>query len=173
MRAMNDRWFLTLLVALFGAMALGAFLSGDPVFALPVVLVALIAIAFFLFQRMLANRALARHGGDPIAVNEDETDPYPSTNAIMDDHTAVGDTPEAHDELSVHDLPPGSPLRRAIEERIAREGGTTTRGDVDPSEPGRSIQGRDPGASRQEGYAEGEEVSAREGKQAAGPRLED
>lgn len=49
------------------------------------------------------------------------------------DDTAVGDTPEAHDEINPHDLPPDHPGRRAAEEQA---GGTegTTRGHSDPPE---------------------------------------
>ena len=46
-----------------------------------------------------------------------------------DDETPLGDTPEAHDEISPHDLPKDHPGRRAAEER-AGEPGETTRGDV-------------------------------------------
>ncbi len=46
-----------------------------------------------------------------------------------DDQTALGDTPEAHDEISPHDLPLGHPGRRAAE-RQAAAGDGTTRGDV-------------------------------------------
>jgi hypothetical protein len=45
-----------------------------------------------------------------------------------DDETPAGDTPEAHDEISPHDLPPGHPGREEAE-REAGEGGTT-RGNV-------------------------------------------
>lgn len=45
-----------------------------------------------------------------------------------DEETPLGDTPEAHDEISPHDLPPGHP-GRAEAERQAGEGGTT-RGNV-------------------------------------------
>ena len=53
-----------------------------------------------------------------------------------DDETALGDTPEAHDEISPHDLPPGHPGRQAAEEQ-AGGGQGTTRGDEDPSQTGR------------------------------------
>ncbi len=45
-----------------------------------------------------------------------------------DDETPLGDTPEAHDEISPHDLPPDHP-GRAQAEREAGERGTT-RGDA-------------------------------------------
>ena len=44
-----------------------------------------------------------------------------------DDETALGDTPEAHDEISPRDLPPGHPGRQEAE-REAGSGGGTTRG---------------------------------------------
>lgn len=46
-----------------------------------------------------------------------------------DDQTPLGDTPEAHDEISPHDLPLGHPGRQAAEEQAGRSDGTT-RGDV-------------------------------------------
>ena len=46
-----------------------------------------------------------------------------------DDETAAGDTPEAHDEISPHDLPLDHPGRGEAE-RQAGGGGGTTRGDV-------------------------------------------
>jgi hypothetical protein len=45
-----------------------------------------------------------------------------------DDETALGDTPEAHDEISPHDLPKGHPGRPEAE-RLARDDPDhTTRG---------------------------------------------
>ena len=49
--------------------------------------------------------------------------------ATPDDETPLGDTPEAHDEISPHDLPKGHPGRKAAEEQAGGEEGTT-RGDV-------------------------------------------
>ncbi len=46
-----------------------------------------------------------------------------------DDETELGDTPEAHDEISPHDLPPDHP-GRAEAERLAGGGGGTTGGNV-------------------------------------------
>lgn len=42
-----------------------------------------------------------------------------------DDETPAGDTPEAHDEISPHDLPPDHPGRAEAERRAGGEGGTT------------------------------------------------
>lgn len=46
-----------------------------------------------------------------------------------DDSTPAGDTPEAHDEISPHDLPPDHP-GRAEAERLAGGEDGTTRGNV-------------------------------------------
>jgi hypothetical protein len=46
-----------------------------------------------------------------------------------DDETALGDTPEAHDELNPHDLPPDHPGRHEAERQAGGEHGTTE-GDV-------------------------------------------
>jgi hypothetical protein len=45
-----------------------------------------------------------------------------------DDETPLGDTSEAHDEISPHDLPPGHPGREEAEREAGGEG--TTRGNV-------------------------------------------
>ena len=42
-----------------------------------------------------------------------------------DDETPAGDTPEAHDEISPHDLPPDHPGRSEAERLAGDEGGTT------------------------------------------------
>lgn len=43
-----------------------------------------------------------------------------------DDATPAGDTPEAHDEISPHDLPKDHPGRAEAEELAGGEDGTTT-----------------------------------------------
>jgi hypothetical protein len=46
-----------------------------------------------------------------------------------DDETPLGDTPEAHDEISPHDLPRGHPGRAEAERQAGGEDGVT-KGDV-------------------------------------------
>ncbi len=46
-----------------------------------------------------------------------------------DDETPAGDTPEAHDEITPHDLPPDHP-GRAEAERLAGGEEGTTRGNI-------------------------------------------
>ena len=59
----------------------------------------------------------------------DGTSPEPLGPLTPDDQTPLGDTPEAHDEISPHDLPLGHPGRQATEHQ-AEHGDGTTRGDV-------------------------------------------
>jgi hypothetical protein len=60
---------------------------------------------------------------DPPPHDEDAREPLgPFT---PDDETPLGDTPEAHDEISPHDLPKDHPGRRAAEEQAGGQGGTT------------------------------------------------
>ena len=42
-----------------------------------------------------------------------------------DDQTPAGDTPEAHDEISPHDLPPGHPGREEAERQAGGDEETT------------------------------------------------
>ena len=65
----------------------------------------------------------------PKAPPHDEEHREPLGPLTPDDETPLGDTPEAHDEITPHDLPRDHPGRVAAEEQ-AEEGGGTTRGDV-------------------------------------------
>jgi hypothetical protein len=47
------------------------------------------------------------------------------TETGQDDETELGDTPEAHDEISPHDLPPGHPGRDEAERLAGGEDGVT------------------------------------------------
>ncbi len=67
----------------------------------------------------------ARHSAPP----HDSEASEPLGPATPDEQTALGDTPEAHDEISPHDLPPDHPGRGKAEELAGGEEGTT-RGDV-------------------------------------------
>jgi len=62
----------------------------------------------------------------------DSEDPVPSTHLAKDEATALGDTKEAHDEISPHDLPkdhPGRPEAERISgDRFERDGAGVTRG---------------------------------------------
>jgi hypothetical protein len=53
----------------------------------------------------------------------DHTDSFPKQPATT--ARPLGDTPEAHDEVSPHDFPVGTPARRAAEEQAGGLDGTT------------------------------------------------
>ncbi len=55
----------------------------------------------------------------------DQSADEPLGPATPDDETALGDTPEAHDEISPHDLPKDHPGREAVERASGGEDGTT------------------------------------------------
>ena len=60
----------------------------------------------------------------PHDTNSDE----PLWPMTPDDETDLGDTPEAHDEISPHDLPKDHPGRRQAEKDAGEDG--TTRGNT-------------------------------------------
>jgi hypothetical protein len=64
---------------------------------------------------------------DPRPSEHDDEADEPLGPATPDDQTDLGDTPEAHDEVSPHDLPPDHPGRAAAEEQAQDDG--TTEGD--------------------------------------------
>jgi hypothetical protein len=59
----------------------------------------------------------------------DEHRKEPLGPVTPDPERPLGDTKEAHDEITPHDLPKGHPGRQAAEEQAA-EGDGTTRGNV-------------------------------------------
>jgi hypothetical protein len=66
------------------------------------------------------------HESDRKAPPHDDEADEPLGPATPDDETDLGDTPEAHNELSPHDLPKDHPGRHEAEELAGGEGGTTT-----------------------------------------------
>src|SRR3954468_1027141 len=118
-------------VVLYGATVT---ITGNPQFLIPVLILALLLAGYALFNKMLTRRIERRDGSLEEAMS-DNTDSVPAAHLVPDDDTAAGDTPEAHDELSPHDLPLGHPGRQAAEEEAevnASRGGTDeTRGDAD------------------------------------------
>ena len=112
--------------------------------------VASAVMLIFALNDMIARRNLRRHGDDPLAAQEDETETVPSAHLIPDE-TALGDTAEAHAELSPHDVPADAPNRHAVEVEAAREDGSddaTTRGDEHGAAGGRQLRAEEAPPSR-------------------------
>ena len=81
--------------------------------AIPITVLAVICIAAALAYRTIGT---SRTGPS------DSADPVPRLNA--EDSRPLGDTPEAHDEINPHDLPPDHPGRRKAEEMAEGDGET-------------------------------------------------
>jgi hypothetical protein len=109
-------------------------------FLIAALIIAVLIAGWFLVTALLRRNVAARHGSVEDAMS-DENEPLPSSHLIPDNETAAGDTPEAHDEINPHDIPPGHPGRRAAEEQAQDSGGDddTTRGDDELAQapPGR------------------------------------
>jgi hypothetical protein len=127
-------WLYGLAAVIFLVLVITAFASGEPSFAIPIVLLALVVFAFFALNDRIAKRELQRHDGDMQSVQADDEAAVPTAHVIADDATALGDTAEAHAEVSPHDFPRDSPARKAAEAQAAAGPGDTTRGNEDPSD---------------------------------------
>ena len=105
-------------------------ITGEPSYLLVGVLIALLLLIIFGVNFLAKKRIEDTHHGSMDEAMEDNQEAIPAAHLLADDETALGDTDEAHDELSPHDLPKTHPGRRAAEELAAREGGGdgTTRG---------------------------------------------
>ena len=90
-----------------------------------IVSIVVLVAAVLAINGVMRKRVTSRHDSLEDAMS-DEKEPLPSAHLIPDDETAAGDTPEAHDEINPHDLPPGHPGREAAEhlERSREERGS-------------------------------------------------
>ncbi len=70
---------------------------------------------------------------DESRADADSSAKAPPADIVGDDGRPLGDTDEAHDEISPHDLPVGHPGRQAAEEQAEGKHGTT-RGHDDPTD---------------------------------------
>ena len=70
------------------------------------------------------DRASARQAEHPPAPHDSDAS-EPLGPVTPDDQTPLGDTPEAHDEISPHDLPPDHPGRREAERLAGGRDGLT------------------------------------------------
>jgi hypothetical protein len=116
-------------------------------YALPIVILAVLLLGFFAINDHWARRNLDRHGGDPIAAQADESEALPTAHVIPDE-TALGDTEEAHSEISPLDLPRDAPGRKAAEEQAAAGSEETTRGHREGAAKGPQLNHDDAPPSR-------------------------
>lgn len=95
------------------------------------ILLVILAVAYGA-QKLMAARVL-RGDGSVEKAQSDADDAIPALLLIPDDSTPAGDNPDAHDEITPHDLPLTHPGRQAAE-RQAGDDDATTRGHEDPSD---------------------------------------
>jgi hypothetical protein len=128
------KWQLALVAAFLVVFGVTVILTGKPVYLIAAVMIAALVVGWALLNRAMTKRVASKHDSIDDAMS-DESEPIPSTHLIPDNETAAGDTPEAHDEINPHDVPPDHPGRQAAEDRAEEEAGDdgarTTRGDDD------------------------------------------
>jgi HAMP domain-containing protein len=128
------KWQLGSVVVFLAIFGLTALITGSVLFFIPALVLAALVFGYALLNWAMTKRVEARHDSLEDAMS-DETEPLPSSHLIPDDSTPAGDTPEAHDEINPHDLPPDHPGRAAAEEQAGSEErgeARTTGGDADP-----------------------------------------
>ena len=105
-------------LALAAIVIVVAVADGDDSWAVPIVVLVALCVGFALFHRVLAAGKRRKYGSAEEADRQgDDSVPH----LAFDDKTELGDTPEAHSDLSPHDLPPDSEARKAVEERARTE----------------------------------------------------
>jgi hypothetical protein len=120
------RWMMLLIAAVAIVYCATVLNIGDAVYIIPGAILLGIILFYAVAERGMTALNMRRHHGSRDAAAADDTDwPIPSAHVTPDDATPTGDTPEVHNELSPHDLPPDHPGREAAEEQAGR-GGTTT-----------------------------------------------
>ena len=111
-------------IALAIAVIVVAFIA-DSEYGIPVLILAAICIAAAVGFRVLAGS------------NRSDAD---STDAVAKQpargERPLGDTPEAHDEITAHDLPLDNPGRFEVEQEVGEHTGRTTRGTAGDSVAG-------------------------------------
>jgi len=139
-------------------------IAGETAYAIPGAILFVVLLGYAVFELVLTRAHMRRHGGDPAsAMRDDEDWPIPSAHLIPDDVRPAGDTPEVHDEINPHDLPPDHPGRRAAEEQAA---GRETTGNAEGGQGGRFERTRD----RTEERTGEPQRSAEHAKSTIGPR---
>ena len=125
------KWQIGILLAFFAIYSLTAVATGNATWIIPVAILIPLALGYAAVNWALARRMAARHDSLEDAMS-DNTEAIPAAHLIPDDATAIGDTPEAHDEISPHDLLRGHPGAAEAEAQAGEERRgevRTTRGD--------------------------------------------
>src|ERR687889_495025 len=108
---MGRRALPVLLGVVLLALVVTTLATGEAIFIVPALLLLAVIAVMALGEFGLKKRLEHRHDGDMDAAMADSSDPIPSTHLVADDDTPLGDTQEAHDEISPRDLPKDHPGR--------------------------------------------------------------
>jgi hypothetical protein len=109
-------WLLAIAGAVLVLSALAAIIFAGAAEAIAVIVVGVAAM-------IAASLWFAGVAGTRDRAAGDRDDPFAGVGA--DEARPLGDTPEAHDEITPHDLPAGHPGRAAAERQAKALGGTT------------------------------------------------
>jgi hypothetical protein len=127
---MASRTLTILLAVVLAALVLATLATGSAIWMIPAIVLILVIGVGAGINRVLKRQVDSRYDGDMDAAMSDNDNPIPSTHLIADDETPLGDTAEAHDEISPHDLPKGHPGRPEAEHQ-AEEHQAHERADAD------------------------------------------
>jgi hypothetical protein len=111
-------------LAFFAVCALAAVIFAGPAEAIATLLVGIVAMtaaALWVATTRAKTRGEVRPGRDPASADRDDS--FAGVGA--DDSRPLGDTPEAHDEISPRDLPRDHPGRAEAERQAGQLDGTT------------------------------------------------
>jgi len=110
------------LAAFYGICALAAAVFAGPTYAIATLLAGIVPMTAAALWVATVRAKTRRLAGDTVdASAADSDDPFPGVGA--DDARPLGDTPEIHDDISLHDLPPGHPALRRGEPRVGPRAG--------------------------------------------------
>jgi hypothetical protein len=117
-------WFLGGVAAFYLLAAAAAWILDGPGYGIATLLAGLIPLTAAALLVASTRRGTARAGDTLVdATVEDDADRVPAMGA--DERRPLGDTPEAHDEITPHDLPKDHPGRKEAERQADEHGGTT------------------------------------------------
>src|SRR4051812_2181090 len=142
----RPRWTVPLIAGVFGFYAICALAAAifagfaEAIATLLAGIIPMTGAALWVATVRAKTRRATGHRRDPAAADSD--DPFAGIGG--DDARPLGDTPEAHDEISPRDLPAGHPGRQEAERQAeAREGTTPGHAEGGAAEPGDDVVDRD------------------------------
>lgn len=134
-RTREMTWLLSGVALFYGVCALAAALLAGFAEAVATLLAGIIPMtAAALWVATVRGKSHGRPDDPEDRSLEHDEDAFPGIG--IDEETPLGDTPEAHDEITPHDLPKDHPGRHAAEQQAGKLGGTT-RGHRDGGAAGR------------------------------------